>query len=161
MHDFHPVSCLVQPLSHFFCHHHRTVLAASAAKRNRQITLAFVNIVRQQINQQLGNAGNEFLRLRKRPDVFSHARIASTERPEFRYKMRIRQKAHIENQIGVLGYSLAKSEAHTRNQNTFVVGMFAKPLRDMRPQFVHIELGGIDHDVGQGANLRQRRDARL
>ncbi len=73
----HPVSRLGQPFAHFFRNHHRAVLAAGAAEGDGQITLAFADVVRQQIDQQLGNALDEFFGLRKRANVLRHLGIAS------------------------------------------------------------------------------------
>ena len=63
--NLHAVSGLVQALAYFLGDHHGTVLAAGAAKADREIALAFVDVVRQQVNQQIGNAEDEFLGLRK------------------------------------------------------------------------------------------------
>src|ERR1035438_6379374 len=46
-------------------HHHRAVVAAGAAKGDGQVTLAFADIVRQQVNQQVRNAAGELHRLRE------------------------------------------------------------------------------------------------
>ena len=65
MHDLHPVSRFVQALADLLRDHDRTMLAAGAAKADGQIALAFVDVVRQEIDQKIGNPQNKFLRLRK------------------------------------------------------------------------------------------------
>jgi hypothetical protein len=45
--------------------------------------------MRDEIDQQIGDAVNKFARLRKRTDIFRHALIAAGERPEFGNKVRI------------------------------------------------------------------------
>ena len=56
MHNFQAVSGFVQALSYLIGDHHRTVLAAGAAETDGEIALAFVDVVRQQVNQQIGRA---------------------------------------------------------------------------------------------------------
>ncbi len=56
MHNLHAVSSFVQALADFLGDHHRTMLAAGAAKADGEIALAFVDVVRQQVNQQIGDA---------------------------------------------------------------------------------------------------------
>src|ERR1700674_88653 len=118
--NLHSVSRLVQALADFFRNHYGTVLSTGAAAADGEIALAFVNIVRQQIDQQIGNAPDEFLRLRNRPDVFGYARIAAGERPELRHEVRVGQKAYIEDQVGLFRHTVAKAETHAGNQNTFL-----------------------------------------
>src|SRR5580698_10289068 len=57
--------------------HDRSVVSAGAAERDREIALAFANVVREQIDQQLRDPLDEFLGLRERPDVARHAGMAA------------------------------------------------------------------------------------
>ena len=74
---------------------------------------------------------------------------------KFWHKMWIGQKAHIEDQIGLLGHAMTESEADTGNQNTFSRSLLAKALRNVSAQFVHIELRRVDDNIGQGADACQ------
>src|SRR5450432_3816877 len=56
VHHLHPVPGLVQASAHFLRDHDGAVAPAGAAKGNGQVALAFVNVVRQQIDQQFGDA---------------------------------------------------------------------------------------------------------
>src|SRR5262252_1561269 len=67
---FHPISRFLQPLGHVFGNHYGPVLAAGAAESNRQIAFAFVNVMRQEVNEQIRDALDEPGGLRKRADVF-------------------------------------------------------------------------------------------
>src|ERR1700678_4154521 len=98
MRNLQAVSRLVQALTNFFGNHYGTVLAAGATEADGEITLAFVDVMRQQINQEIRNAVNKFLSLGKRPDVFGHARMPSRKPTKLRHEMRVRQKKHVENQ---------------------------------------------------------------
>src|SRR5580658_5563810 len=107
------------------------MLAAGAAKTNGEIALAFVDVVREQVYQQIGDAGNELPRLRKRANVFGDTWMASRKRPEFRHEVRIGQEANVEDQVGLLGDSVAEAEAYTGNQNAFFGGLLAEECADV------------------------------
>src|SRR5579872_5641200 len=82
MQHFHPIPCLPKALTNIFGDHHRAMLPAGAAERDREIAFSFPNIVRQQVNQQLRNPLDELARLRKRANVFCDLRITASKRPE-------------------------------------------------------------------------------
>src|ERR1051326_2325988 len=89
------------------------MLASRTTKANGQVAFPFANIVRQKIRQQIGDAVNELSRLRKRTDVLGHLRMLAGVRTQTRNKVGIRQKAHVEHQVGVLRHALLRSEEHT------------------------------------------------
>ena len=65
MHDFDTISGAAQVLADFLGDHDGAVLASGTTERDSQVALAFVDVVRQQIDQQIRDARNELLRLRK------------------------------------------------------------------------------------------------
>src|SRR4029077_7779941 len=65
MHDFGRISLVMQRLAHRFREHHRAMPPARAAKRNRQIAFPFLDVMRDQINQQAFDSPQEFPGLRK------------------------------------------------------------------------------------------------
>ena len=152
---------LPKMLADFLGDHDGTVLAAGAAECDGQIALAFVNVMRQQVDEQIGDARDEFARLRERTNVFGQARIAPGQRPELGNEMRIGQKAHIEDQVGVLGNALPESETHAGHQNAFFRGLLLKTLGDVSAKFVNIELGSIDDEIGDRPNRAQVAAFRL
>src|SRR5271167_3599630 len=91
----HFVSGPAQPLSHVFGNHDGAMLPASATEADREVALALVNVVRQQVNKQFGDAADELLGLRKGADVFGDSRMATRQRAKLGHEMRIRQKAHV------------------------------------------------------------------
>ena len=119
VHNLHPVAGFPQAAADFFGDHHGAMLASSAAETDGEITFAFLDVVRQQINQKIGDALDEFARLRKRTNVFGHTRIASGEGAKFRHEMRIRQKTHVEEQVRIFGNALTEAEADAGHQNVF------------------------------------------
>src|SRR4051812_41580759 len=65
--------------------------------------------------------------------------------------MRIRQEAHIEYQIGVVGHSVLESKADARDQNGLIARAFLKLLDNVRTKLVDVELRCIDNYVSQVA----------
>jgi hypothetical protein len=110
--DFHAVSGLAEGLADIFGNHNGAMLATGAAEGNGEITLPFANVVRQEIDEEFGDPINEFLGLRERPNVLGYLRITASQGPEFRDEVRVREKAHIEHEVGVLGNTMFESETH-------------------------------------------------
>src|SRR5689334_2289665 len=98
-----------------FGNHHRAMLASGTAESDGQITLAFVDVMREEIDQQVGYAMNEFRRLRKRTNVFCDLGVASGEWPELGDEVRVGQKTNVEHQVSVIGHAVLESEAHERD----------------------------------------------
>src|SRR6202171_2824615 len=112
MHNFGRVTSPVQRLAHRFRQHYRAMASPRAAERDCQITLPLTNIVRDQISQQSLDAPQELPGLRKRADITGHARIAPGKFAQLGNEMRIRQKAHVEDEVGVGWYTILVTEAH-------------------------------------------------
>src|SRR5262250_429598 len=107
------------------------MLAAGAAEGNGQVALAFVNVVRKKIDQQIGDPLNEFGCLGKRPYVLSHFRVASGQRAKLRNKVWIGQEANVEDQVGIVGHALLESKTHAGNQDVSAVFLFLEKLDDV------------------------------
>src|SRR5579864_9561907 len=149
------VSGASQELADVFGNHDGAVLSSSAAKSNRQITLAFVDVVGDQIDEQVGDARDEFTSLGKRPNVASDARIPAGERPELGNEVRVGEEANVEDQVGIFGNSFAETEADTGNEKTLFRRLLLKTLRDVSAQFVNVELRSVDHEIGQAADTAE------
>src|SRR5262249_21659512 len=89
---------------------HAAVMSARATERDRKITLPLFDIVRQEIDEQIRDAFDEFPSLRKRPDVARHARVAARKLLERGYVVRIRKKPHVENQVAIGRNTVPESE---------------------------------------------------
>src|SRR5271155_4491162 len=152
----HAIAFFLKPLADFFCNHHGSVLATGAAKGNRQIAFALVNVVRQQIEEQAGNAVEKFLRLRKSVEVSSQFRMLSRKWPKFWFEMRIGKKPHIKNKIRFQRHAILISKAERRNQKVFPAAIAGKSGLDVRAEFMHIEIRRVDNDIGNVANRIQQ-----
>src|SRR6185312_9208297 len=129
------------------------MLPAGATEGDRQIAFAFSDVMRHEINQQLGDAIYELLRLRELTNVGCNLGMLPCQRTEFGNKVRIRQKTNVKHQIGIAGHAILESEAHTRDKNAVSAGFpILKLFENVRAQLVDVELGGVDNHVSQVAD---------
>ena len=63
--NFHAISGAPKVFAHFLGDHDGAVLSAGSTECDRQIALAFMNVVRQQVNEQVGDARDELPGLRE------------------------------------------------------------------------------------------------
>ena len=152
VHDFHTVSGVTKMLADFLSDHHGAMLSARAAEGDRQVALPFVNVVRQQVDEQVGDARDELASLREGANVLGDVRVASCKRTELGDEVRVGQKSDVEDEVGVLGHALTKSEAHAGDQDAFFRGLFLESLGDVGAKLVNIELGSVDDEIGDGAD---------
>src|SRR5215470_3987219 len=153
MHHFHFISTLPQSLPDVFGNHDRAMLPSGAAETDRQIALSLANVMREEVDEEIRDATDEFLRLRKRPDVLGDTRMPSCQRPELGYKVRIGQEANVEHQVSVVGHSMFESEAHARNKNGVTrARLLLEAVGQMGAQLVDVKFRGINDQVGNCAN---------
>src|SRR5258708_21810560 len=143
MNDLRRASAVRERLLHRLRQHYGAVPPARAAERNGQITLSLTDVVGNQIGEQAFDAAQEFPGLRKRADIPPDFRVLARERPQPRHEMRIGQKSHVENQVGIRRHSVAVPETPARNQHPPFVRIL-ESLRAEMPQFMHVELRGFN-----------------
>src|SRR5580704_7608682 len=78
--DFDAVSGAAKVLADFFGDHHGAMLSTGASESDRKITFSFVDVMRQQIDEKIGNARDELSGLGKGTDIFGDLRIAARQR---------------------------------------------------------------------------------
>src|ERR1022692_3069063 len=137
--------------------HHRPMMAAGTAEGDRQVTLSFANVMRQQVDQQVCDPGHKFRRLRKRTDVLCHAGVLPVQVLEPWNVVGIRQKPDVKHQVAIRRHSIAKSEAGDVDLNGRLIALPAETLTDKIAQLVDGEPGGVDDQVRHGADRRQLR----
>src|SRR4051812_8902108 len=71
---------------------------------------------------------------------------------ELRNIVRVRQESYVEDQIAVGRNAMAKAKAVYIDNNLVVFLRALKIRRDERPQFMHVELRGVDREVRQASN---------
>src|SRR5258708_19114459 len=131
------------------------MMAAGAPKRDRQIALALANVVWNQIDQQFGDPIHKFDRLRKRSDVPRDIGMAAGELLELRNVVRVRKKAHVENQIAVSGNSVAITETGDVDSDLRFFAIAPKGVLDRTPELVHVEFRRVDDVIRHGPDGRQ------
>src|SRR4029453_9615973 len=135
---FRRVFALLERLPDFFREHHGAVFATRAAKRDRQVTLAFFNVMGHQVRKQAFHTPQKFAGLRKGPDEPPHFVRASGKPSKAGNEVRIRQKPHVKDQVRIGRHTVSVAEAHNRNEHGMAVGILEAP-GDEAPQFMHIE----------------------
>ena len=148
------IAGFVEALRQVLRDHDGAMLPARAANGNGQIAFPLVDVMRQQINQQVGDALQKFLGLRKRPNVLGDLPGSRPVREtELRHEMQDWEgSVHIEHQIGILGHAMPEAKAHAGYEDALLRLLLLKAFGDVGAQLVNIELGGIDDQVGDGAN---------
>src|ERR1700742_3804821 len=96
------------------------MLAPGAAKGYRQVALSFLDVARQQEEQQLGDPVEKFGGLGEFADVFCHLGMAPGQVAELRHEMRIGQEPYVENQVRLQGYPVLVTEADRGHQQVLV-----------------------------------------
>src|SRR5258708_13455588 len=155
MDHLHPVSRLPQIPGDIFGNHDRTMLSPSATETNSQEGVGFMGGVGEQVYQQIGDTLDEFLGLRERADILRHSRVASCQRAKFWHKVRVGQESYVKDQVGILGHAMTKAETHARDEDAFFARLLAETLSNVSPQFMDIELRGVDDEIGQPADRAQ------
>ncbi len=162
MHHFHAVSGFVQALAYLLGDHDRAVLPAGAAKADRQIALAFVDVVRQQVNQQIGDALNKLLASAETTGyIWPLAGSRPVSGRNSGTKCGLGRKRTSKTRSASSGTPWRKPKLTHETRMFFSVSLLAETLGDVGAQFVHVELGGVDDDIGQGANRSPDAAVRL
>ncbi len=133
--------------------------AAGAADRDCKIGLAADLVTRQQRAQQAPQPVEEWREIDVSLDVRGNRRVVSGQRPEIVNIIRIVEKAHIEDQIGIARHAVTISKRGDENVHA------ARIESEMSVQHALQIAGGqgrgVDHQIGavaQGRNhWRSRR----
>jgi len=151
MHDLRRITLLFDRPFDYLRQRHGPMPPSGASQCDRQIAFSFLNVVRNQVQQQALDSPQELAGLRKGTDVPRDARILSAEWAQPRHKVWVWKETHVEHEICFRRNSVAVSEAHHRDKQRPPSGVL-KTVDDELPQFVHIELRRVDHDVCQPSN---------
>src|SRR5579872_6434234 len=99
------------------------MMPSRAAERDRQIALAFANVVRKQVHEKIGNPIDEFHRLRKGTDVARHGRMAAGQLLETGDVVRVGKKSHVEYEVGIRRDAMAIAEAGDVHHDLLLVAL--------------------------------------
>ncbi len=149
---FHMVSRILQPQRQLFRHHHTAMLAAGAAKGHRQVALPFLNIVRQQVEHQVRHPFKKLHRLRKAAHILSHLGILARLVAKLRHKVRIGQKANIEDHVRVQRHAVLEAETQARNKEVLGLIVVTEARQNIGAQLVHVEIRSVNQGIGNVAD---------
>src|ERR1700721_4627821 len=127
------------------------MLATGAAKGHGQVALPFLNVVRKQKEQELGDPVQKLGRLGKFADVFRYLGMSAGQVSKFGHEMRIGQEPDVEHQVGFQRHPVLVAETAGGDQQVLVRIATLKLLQDVGTELMHVVTGRIDADVGQVA----------
>ena len=157
------------------------MLAAGAADADRERVAPLGGVLRQEKVDHVGELGEKILRHVAAQDVFLHLSVHAAHRAELFDVKRVRQKAHVEHEVGVDRDAVLEAEGHDVDQNIAPGAAVGKILADAFLQHGEREARRVDdivgalahggeqlalaaHGLGQGAaalGLQRVRPARL
>src|SRR6185295_3567915 len=137
--SFGGIAVFFEGFFHLLGEHHGPMAPARAADGNGEVALSFAYVVWNQVGEQAFNALEKFGGLRERAYVLANFGIEPRVFPQLGHKMRIRQKAYVENEVGITGHAIAIAEADNGNEHRALLGIL-EALGDELAQFVDVEL---------------------
>jgi len=149
--DFSGEAAFGERFLDLFAEHDGAVFAAGAADGDGQVAFAFADVMRDEVSEQTFDAAEKFSALGKRADVLLDFGILAGVAAQGGDKVGVGQKANVENEVGVRGNTVFVAEADDGDQHGAVVGIF-EALGDEVAKLVDVELGGVDHYVGEFAD---------
>src|SRR3954452_15691808 len=108
--------------------------------------------MRKQKLKQFRDAVDELLRLRERTHILCNLGVFAGQRTELGNEVRIGQKAHVEDEVGIFGNTITEAKADGRDQHMAVRLFAMKTLLNVSTKLVNVELGGIDDVVSECGN---------
>src|ERR1700733_9240662 len=137
------------------CDMDRPVPSAGAADADGQIALSFAFVARQQRRQPSAQAVEKRREIGISLDIGTDFPGAAGKRLQFRDIMRIAEKKHIENHIGVARQAMTKGKrSHENRQARFRVN--GEMAMEDALQIARRRSRGIDNEVGAGAQGRNQ-----
>ena len=161
MRRLNAVALLAEAFGDLFGDGDGAVLASGAAEGDGEVALPFLDVMRQQEQEHLGDAVEEFLRLGKVADVGGDLGMPAGELAELGDEVGIGQEAHVEDEVGFERDAVLVAEADRRDEQA-TSGAFALELGlQVGAQLVDVEVGGVESDVGDVADRIEQGAFRL
>src|SRR5690606_38731295 len=98
--------------------------------------------------QETGDLGRVRVRFRLGIQVFRNGGVAARQRAQHRVPVGIGQAAGVEDEVRVGGYAAAVGERFEQQRDGAVVAQ-AELGDHPAAHLVHVEVAGVEHDVGQ------------
>src|SRR6185436_11557736 len=132
----------------------RPVAAAGTTDGNRDVGLAFLFVLRNQVIHESAKVIEKFCGSVLRVHVCHYLRIRARQRLEVRHKIRIWKKADIEHQIRIDRNAILESETDQRKQEMPTVQSL-KLRKGVTAQLVNRECRCIENMIGNRPYRRQ------
>ena len=161
VHDLHAVSGVAQVFADLLGDHDGAVLSAGASEGDRQIALAFVNVVRQQVDQQIGDARDEFLVCGNERMYLATRGSRPVSGRNSGTKCGLGRKRTSKTRSASSGTPCRNPKLTHETRMLFSEDCCLKALGDVGAQFVHIELGSVDDEIGNSREWRPGGGVRL
>ena len=130
------------------------MVPAGAADRDRQVRLALVHVAREEEREEIVELGEELLGLGLLDHVVAHGRFQAGERAQLVDPVGVRKEAAVEDEVGVERHAVLVPERHDDGLHRRRV-VAAEQLEQAIAELVHVEVGGVDDDVGAVAHRRE------
>ena len=92
------------------------MLAAGASECDREVALPFFDIMREQVEHKVEDAGEELAGLGKAADIRGYLGVEAGLLAEFRNEVGVGQEADVEDHIGVEGHAVFEAEAEAGDE---------------------------------------------
>src|SRR5262249_45085550 len=143
---------------------HRAMSASGTPDRDGDVALSLALVERHQEIEQFAESANGLPRLLALIQVFDDRLIVAGQVFQFGDEMRVGQETHVEDQVSVQRDPVFEPEADDRDLGFARRVLRRETVPQPRAQRVDGVIGGVNYDVGQGADrfeLRARRADRL
>src|SRR3954451_12449211 len=158
--DVRPDAAPLKPARQRLGDDHAAVLAAGAADADREVRLALALVRGQQQREQAIQLLEEGARLGLAEHGVTHTRIGASERAQLLDPVRVGQEAAVEHEVDVGREAVLVPERDdVRLQGTgglVDVEQLAQPVA----QLVHVELAGVEDDVGAALHVLEQHALR-
>jgi len=136
---FYLIAGFLQALGHFFGHHYAAVLAAGAAEGYGEVALTFLDIVREQVEHEVGDLCQEFLGLGEFADKGGDFGVLPGELAELWDEVGVGEEADVEYHVGVEGDAVFEAEAETGDKQVLALVFVAEALENVGAELVDVE----------------------
>src|SRR5687767_12299187 len=114
VHSYSRAWYVAEALAQGFGNHDRAMTAPGAADGDRQVALAFRYILRNQKLQQIVQTAEQLSRRRLLFHELDDRSVSPGLRAQPRHEVRIRQKSHVEDEVGVQRNSVLEAKTDHR-----------------------------------------------
>src|ERR1700694_1915304 len=137
----------LQMTSKFVRDVNRAMASAGAADADRQVGFSLSQELRQKKIEKMVQFFLELLHFFGAAQVGDHRGVAARQRFQFRHVVRVRQKAHVENQICIKRHAVFVSERHHRYTERALLGDAANGVGELFLEGGQRQRRGIDDHV--------------